>query len=292
MILYKYAQSVKSANHLISFSLFLLKIFAMQFKGQILKMSSVLGNPIQYYLNLSGDLISMNQLFGKNLTIKHVGYQCVECGKDEKIYRMGFCKKCFFESPYASDTILKPELSTAHLGIEERDLEIEKEIQLQPHIVYLAYTGDVKVGVTRESQVPTRWIDQGATFALPIAKTENRYEAGMIEVELKKHIADKTNWRKMLQDDRESDVDLLDFRNQIAELFPKDFKNFAIDGQEIVRLDFPYEAPAKINSFTLDSKPEFEGVLKGIKGQSLYFNEGNFVNGRSHEGYVIELDIQ
>ena len=292
LILYKYAQSIKSAKHLISFSLFLLKIFAMQFKGQILKMSSVLGNPIQYYLNLSGDLISMNQLFGKNLTIKHVGYQCVECGKDEKIYRMGFCKKCFFESPYASDTILKPELSTAHLGIEERDLEIEKEIQLQPHIVYLAYTGDVKVGVTRESQVPTRWIDQGATFALPIAKTENRYEAGMIEVELKKYIADKTNWRKMLQDDRESDVDLLDFRNQIAELFPKDFKNFAIDGQEMVRLDFPYEAPAKINSFTLDSKPEFEGVLKGIKGQYLCFNEGDFINVRSHEGYVIELDIQ
>ena len=156
----------------------------------------------------------------------------------------------------------------------------------------MAYTGDVKVGVTRESQVPTRWIDQGATFALPIAKTENRYEAGMIEVELKKHIADKTNWRKMLQDDRESDVDLLDFRNQIAELFPKDFKNFAIDGQEMVRLDFPYEAPAKINSFTLDSKPEFEGVLKGIKGQYLYFNEGDFINVRSHEGYVIELDIQ
>jgi hypothetical protein len=85
---------------------------------------------------------------------------------------MGFCKECFFESPYASETILRPELSTAHLGIEERDLEVEKEIQLQPHIVYLAYTGDVKVGVTRETQVPTRWIDQGATFALPIARTK------------------------------------------------------------------------------------------------------------------------
>ena len=98
-------------------------------------------------------------------------------------------------------------------GIEERNLEVEKEIQLQPHIVYLAYTGDVKVGVTRATQVPTRWIDQGATFALPIARTENRYEAGMIEVELKKHLADKTNWRKMLQDERESEVDLLDFRS-------------------------------------------------------------------------------
>ena len=264
----------------------------MQFIGQILKMTSVIGNPINYYLNLSGDLLSMNQLFGNDLHLKHIGYQCVNCCNDEKIYRMGFCKKCFFESPYASDTILKPELSTAHLGIEERDLEVEKEIQLQPHIVYLAYTGDVKVGVTRETQVPTRWIDQGATFALPIARTENRYEAGMIEVELKKHIADKTNWRKMLQDDRESDVDLLDFRNQIAELFPKDFKNFALDSNEIIRLDFPYEAPSKINSFTLDSKPEFEGVLKGIKGQYLCFNDGDFINVRSHEGYVIELNIQ
>lgn len=264
----------------------------MQFKGQILKMSSVLGNPIQYYLNLSGDLISMNQIFGRNIRLKHVGYQCVNCGSEEKVYRMGFCKKCFFESPYASDTILKPELSTAHLGIEERDLEVEKEIQLQPHIVYLAYTGDVKVGVTRESQVPTRWIDQGATFALPIARTENRYEAGMIEVEMKKYLADKTNWRKMLQDDRESEVDLMDFRNQISDLFPKDSKSFALADEEIVRLDFPYEAPEKINSFTLDSKPEFEGVLKGIKGQYLCFNDGDFINVRSHEGYVVEFQIK
>ena len=193
----------------------------MHFKGQILKMSSVFGNPINYYLNLSGDLISMNQLFGKKLHLKHVGYQCVNCGKDKKIYRMGFCKECFFESPYASETILRPELSTAHLGIEERDLEVEKEIQLQPHIVYLAYTGDVKVGVTRETQVPTRWIDQGATFAIPIARTSNRYEAGVIEVEMKKHLADKTNWRKMLQDERESDIDLIDFRNKIEDFFPK-----------------------------------------------------------------------
>jgi hypothetical protein len=113
----------------------------------------------------------------------------------------------------------------------------------------------------------------------------------MIEVELKKHIADKTNWRKMLQDERESDVDLIDFRNQIETLFPKDYKNFAIDNASIVHLDFPYEAPQKISSFTLDSKPEFKGVLKGIKGQYLCFNEGDFINIRSHEGYVVELSI-
>jgi len=88
----------------------------MKFSGQILKMITENGKPIQYYLNLSGDLISMNQLFDKEISIKHIGYQCVSCGQDLPIFRMGFCKKCFFESPYASETILRPELSTAHLG--------------------------------------------------------------------------------------------------------------------------------------------------------------------------------
>lgn len=263
----------------------------MQFSGQIRKMITQNGKPIQYFLNLSDDLINMNQLIGKNLRIKHIGYQCVNCGNDEKIYRMGFCKKCFFESPYASDTIIRPELSTAHLGIAERDLEVEKSIQLQPHVVYLAYTGDVKVGVTRESQIPTRWIDQGATFAIPIAKTENRYEAGMIEVALKEHLADKTNWRKMLEDEFEDDLDLANFREKIKDYFPEDFKNFYLTEQEMTRLDYPYQAPEKINSFTLDKTPEFEGVLKGIKGQYLCFDGGNFINVRGHEGYVVELEV-
>ena len=204
---------------------------------------------------------------------------------------MGFCKKCFFESPYASETIIRPELSKAHLGIEERDLEVEKEIQLQPHVVYLAYTGDVKVGVTRISQIPTRWIDQGATFALPIAKTENRYEAGIIEVALKEYLPDKTNYKKMLQDDYEGDLDLLDFREKVARYFPEDFERFYSTEGEIYKLDYPYEAPQNISVFTLDRKPEFEGVLTGIKGQYLCFDDGNFINVRNHEGYVIELGI-
>lgn len=263
----------------------------MLFSGQVLKMISQIGKPIQYYLNLSGDLINMNQLIGKELQIKHTGFQCVNCGLSKPIYRMGFCKSCFFESPYASDTIIRPELSTAHLGVAERDLEVEKEIQLVPHLVYLAYTGDVKVGVTREAQVPTRWIDQGATFALPIAKTENRYEAGMIEVALKEFVADKTNYKKMLQDEYESDLDLVDFRNKIAEYFPKDFENFYKSDGKIVKLDYPYEAPTKITAFTLDKKPEFKSTLKGIKGQYLCFEDGNVMNVRGHEGYVIELQV-
>lgn len=263
----------------------------MQFSGQVLKMISQYGNPIQYFLNLNNDLLNMNQLFGKKISIKHVGYQCVNCHKNEKLYRMGFCKKCFFESPYASDTIIRPELSTAHLGIAERDINVEKSIQLVPHIVYLSYTGDVKVGVTREIQVPTRWIDQGATLALPIAKTDNRYEAGMIEVELKNHLNDKTNFRKMLQDNADTEIDLKKIRAEVMAYFPTDFKKFALTEEEVVSLDYPYEVPEKVNAFTLDRKPQYEGILRGIKGQYLKFEGDDFINIRSHEGHVIDLVI-
>ncbi|QCX53183.1 DUF2797 domain-containing protein [Elizabethkingia sp. JS20170427COW] len=262
----------------------------MNFSGQLLKMISEYDKPIQYYLNLSEDLIHLNPLIGKTLEIKHTGYQCVSCGSDEKIFRMGFCKKCFFESPYASETIIRPELSTAHLGIEERNLEVEKEIQLVPHIVYLAYTGDVKVGVTRVNQIPTRWIDQGASYALPIARTENRYQAGMIEVALKEHMPDKTNFRKMLQNQVE-DINLFDIRDNVHAYFPEDFRDLYSTDEELWTLDYPYESPDKVKPFTLDKKPEFKGILKGIKGQYIHFEGDHFINIRGHEGYTIDFTI-
>lgn len=263
----------------------------MLFEGQIRKMKTQWKCPVQYYINLGGDLLHINALFGKRISLKHIGYQCVECGKDEPVFRMGFCKKCFFESPYASDTILKPELSKAHLGIEERDLEVEQKIQLQPHFVYLSYTGDVKVGVTRESQVPTRWIDQGATLALPIAKTENRYEAGVIEVALKNYLADKTNWRKMLQDEKE-DVDLHQVKNEIIQHILAESQKYILENEEVFEIEYPYTAPEKISPFTLEKKPEFSGILQGIKGQYLCFENGDVINIRNHEGYVVSWEIK
>ena len=177
------------------------------------------------------------------------------------------------------------------VGILRNGSNIEKQIQLQPHTVYLAYTGDVKVGVTRNTQIPTRWIDQGATFALPIARTENRYEAGMIEVAIKEHLPDKTNYKKMLEDDFEGELDLVDFRNRIQQYFPENFQNFYREDEEIIRLDYPYENNGKITAFTLDKYPEFEGILTGIKGQYICFDDGKVMNVRSHEGYVIEMEI-
>src|SRR5690606_42098080 len=106
-------------------------------------------------------------------------------------YRQGFCYDCFYRSAEAGDWIMRPKLSTAHLDITDRDLEYEIRVQLQPHVVYLALSSELKVGVTRKSQVPTRWIDQGAVQALSIMEVPNRYLAGITEVALKNHFSDK-----------------------------------------------------------------------------------------------------
>lgn len=263
----------------------------MTFEGVLKKMSTHLERPIQYYLRLGGDLIHCNALIGCQIQIKHTGYQCVECGNDEKIFRMGFCKNCFFSSPYASGTIIRPELSRAHLGQQERNLEVEQQIQLVPHTVYLAYSGEVKVGVTRSAQIPTRWIDQGATFAVAIAQTENRYEAGMIEVALKQKLSDRTNYKKMLLEEYESSVDLENFRAESQHLFPEEFSRFFNNEQPVVSLDYPYTAPARIQTLSLEKDAHYKGKLLGIKGQYFVFEDGTALNIRGHEGFIVEFTL-
>ena len=130
--------------------------------GVLQKMQTELTDPIDYYLVFEDSFLNLNQILGKDLEIQFQGYQCLNCGQPKKIFRQGFCYDCFMKSPAVGDWIMKPELSTAHLDIEDRDLEYEKRVQLQPHIVYLALSSEVKVGVTRKTQIPTRWIDQGA----------------------------------------------------------------------------------------------------------------------------------
>ncbi len=262
----------------------------MKLVGAIHKMYTVYQEPIAYFLKLEKDLFQMNELIGKKITIKHVDYQCVNCSKNEAPFRMGFCKKCFFESPMANESILKPELSTAHLGIEQRDLEFEQQLELQPHIVYIAYTSELKVGVTRESQVPTRWIDQGALAAMPIAKTNNRYEAGVIEVALKNVLADKTNWKKMLEcNDLPEEV--FDIKKDLKQYFPEDMQSFFLEESELWTIQYPLYDTFAFNNVNLNKMPEITGELAGIKGQYLIFNDGKSFNVRAAEGHVIELEL-
>ena len=159
----------------------------MQYQGTLTKMETEFSSPIQYYLVFENDFINMNQLLNKTLKISFVKYECLNCKLDNPIYRQGFCRSCFFEIPQAADWVIRPELSKAHLGIEDRDLEFEKKVQLQTHVVYLANSSSVKVGVTRKSQIPTRWIDQGAHEAIEIVEVPNRYLAGITAVALKDH---------------------------------------------------------------------------------------------------------
>jgi hypothetical protein len=184
---------------------------------------------------------------------------------------------------------MKPELSTAHLDKEDRDLEYEKRVQLQPHIVYLANSSNVKVGVTRKSQIPTRWIDQGAHEAIEIVEVPNRYLAGITEVALKEHVSDKTNWRKMLTNTLE-DEDLVSWRNKLRPYIPKEVADFYIRENEETRLIFPVlQYPTRVKSLSLDKNPVFEGRLKGIKGQYLIFEDNTVFNVRGSEGYYIGL---
>lgn len=264
----------------------------MTYEGVLTKMQTEFGNPIEYYLVFENSFLNVNQLLDKQLELNFVGYQCLNCGKKKKIFRQGFCYDCFMSSASAGDWIMRPELSTAHLDIQDRDLEYEKKVQLQPHIVYLALSSEVKVGVTRKTQVPTRWIDQGATEAIAIVEVPNRYLAGITEVALKDHYADKTNWQKMLKNECVH-VDLITERLKLEHIIPAEVKEYFYSTKEdLYQMHFPVlEYPKKVTSLNLDKTPNFSGRLKGIKGQYLLFEDGTVFNVRTFEGYIVTINL-
>lgn len=264
----------------------------MTYEGVLTKMQTEFSNPIQYYLVFADSFLNVNQLLGKPIEINFVGYQCLNCGKKKKIFRQGFCYDCFMSSAAAGDWIMKPELSTAHLDIEDRDLEYEKRVQLQPHIVYLALSSEVKVGVTRGTQVPTRWIDQGAVQAIPVVEVPNRYLAGITEVALKNHYSDKTNWQKMLKNEVPQ-VDLLKEKASLKDLIPNEVEEyFHVEKEDLFEIHYPVtNYPTKVTSLNLDKSPNYTGKLMGIKGQYLIFEDGTVFNIRTFEGYVVKIDV-
>jgi len=263
----------------------------MQYEGVLKKMQTEIGSPIQYYMLFESDFLNVNQILDKQIKIDFIKFQCLNCGNDRPIFRQGFCKSCFFEIPSAGDWIMRPELSTAHLGKEDRNLEYEKKVQLQPHIVYLANSSNVKVGVTRKGQVPTRWIDQGAHEAIEIVEVPNRYLAGITEVALKEHVADKTNWRTMLTN-KVVDENLQEWRSKLKQYIPEEALPYYLSNTEETHLEFPViQYPEKVKSLSLSKTPSFEGRLKGIKGQYLIFEDNTVFNIRSNEGLFVGLTI-
>ncbi|MGC1471829.1 MAG: DUF2797 domain-containing protein [Psychroserpens sp.] len=267
----------------------------MYYQGVLTKMKTEFVDPIQYYLIMENDFLNMNQLLDKTLTMEFVKYQCLKCGLDKPIYRQGYCKSDFFDIPQTGDWIMRPELSTAHLDQEDRDLAYEKRVQLLPHIVYLANSSNVKVGVTRKTQVPTRWIDQGAHEAVEIVETPNRYLAGITEVALKAHVADKTNWRNMLKSDpknSKTDENLLEWRDRLKTFIPKEAIDYYMASNAETLIHFPvHQYPEKPKSLNIEKEKTFTGTLKGIKGQYLIFEDNTVFNVRSNEGLVLKFII-
>jgi hypothetical protein len=265
----------------------------MNFKGVLKKMLTEYASPIQYYLEMEEDFVNMNQLIDKTIEFTFEKYQCLSCGKNKKIFRQGNCYDCFYKMPQVGDWIMKPELSTAHLDIEDRDLAYEKKVQLQPHIVYLALSSNVKVGVTRKPQVPTRWIDQGASQALSIVEVPNRFLAGITEVALKEYVADKTSWQKMLKNEV-LNADLLVEKEKLSKYIPEEAKPYFLENNDdIYKMDYPVlQYPKKVKSLNLAKTPFIEGKLKGIKGQYLIFEDGRVFNVRNNEGNVVSLSVK
>ena len=263
----------------------------MQYRALLKKMQTEISTEVQYYLDVEGGFLNFNQLLNKQVGLKLEGYECLCCGLDKNIFRQGFCYECFYQSAQAGDWIMKPELSTAHLGIEDRDLSYEQEVQLKPHIVYLALSSNVKVGVTRKSQVPTRWIDQGASKAVEVVEVPNRYLAGITEVALKEFVSDKTSWQKMLKNTLAKD-DLLKVWEGLKARVPDEVKHCVLEPGEVLELRYPVQQyPKKIKSLNLQKTPEYSGVLKGIKGQYLIFEDGTVFNVRNAEGYKVTLSV-
>ncbi|MGE5520615.1 MAG: DUF2797 domain-containing protein [Candidatus Dadabacteria bacterium] len=256
-------------------------------------MRSEYADPVRYFLQVGDQELSLNELIGKNIRLSFAGQiNCIACGKKTKTsFSQGFCYSCLQTAPEASETIMRPELSRAHWGIA-RDMEWAQANDLIDHYVYLAVSGELKVGVTRHHQVPYRWIDQGATQAIILACTPNRHISGVIEVFLKNYYADKTNWRGMLQNITLKPVELLEEKTNAYLLLPAELQQYLQQDNRIWEMNYPVISyPAKVTSVTFDKDPVIEGTLQGIKGQYLIFSDGRVLNIRKHNGYFLEIGI-
>ncbi len=264
----------------------------MQQEGNVRKMRTELDKPVKYVLPLGDNLVEMNALIGKKIKMNFDGrINCISCGKQTKTsLGQGFCYNCLQTAPEASESIMRPELSKSHFGIA-RDMEWAEKHDLIDHFVYLAVSSEMKVGVTRNHQVPTRWIDQGASYAIKLAKTPNRHIAGVIEVFLKNHYTDKTNWRAMLKNEVLSDFDLPGEKKKILDLLPDELRKYVDEDNSVTEIEYPVEQyPSTIKSVGFDKLPEIEGKLAGIKGQYLIFDDSRVLNIRKHNGYYLMLE--
>lgn len=273
------------------------------FSGHLSKMATQLnaetGNSIQYQMRLNDQSIPLNSLIGQTIKMRYVGeINCCHCGrKTNKSFSQGYCYPCFKKLPQCDLCIMSPEKCHYHLGTC-RDESWGDDFCMQQHFVYLANSSALKVGITRGTQLPTRWCDQGASQGLPIFRVKTRFLSGLVETLFKKTLADKTNWRAMLKGQAEP-IDLIAIRDQLYQEYEQGLKEIELEHGpgaitflpelEVTQLEYPVlEYPTKMSSLNFDKTPEIEGKLMGIKGQYLLLDTG-VINLRKFTSYNIEF---
>ncbi len=267
--------------------------------GGLKKMRATLTDPVDYFLPVGDAEIALNPLLEKPLQIEFSGnIFCVNCGrKTKKSFNQGYCFPCVRKLARCDSCIISPEKCHYHLGTC-REPQWGEEYCMIPHVVYLANSSGGKVGITRGTQIPTRWIDQGAVQALPIIGVQTRYQSGLVEVALKKHIADKTNWRAMLKGSPDA-IDLVQRKHELLaasqaelKLLQDEFGLQAIqvlEDQAVQEIAYPVVTyPEKITSLNLDKTPVVSGKLLGIKGQYLLLDIG-VINIRKFTAYDVTV---
>jgi hypothetical protein len=267
----------------------------MIYSGNLLKMKSLLNDQgkVEYFLNLNGETYEMSNLTGSKVTVKWLQQiNCIHCGrKTNKSFAQGYCYPCFISLPQTDSCILHPETCRAHEGVS-RDMEWSRNNCLTPHIVYLAMSPLLKVGVTRESQIPVRWIDQGADAAIPLARTPDRFTAGIIEVFLKDYLSDKTNWRLMLTGQVAETGQLTDEWEKAGKIATGRFAEYLIDIPVVTTLEYPVrDYPQKVKAVNLEKDLIYTGTLQGIRGQYWIFEGGYVINIRKYGGYLVNIGV-
>lgn len=269
-------------------------------RGFIKKMVSEPGEPVQYYLPLGEDRFHLNPHIGSRLKLTHTGnIRCIHCDRvTKKSYSQGYCYPCFKKLPQCDLCMVSPERCHFAQGTC-RDADFGQRFCMQEHIVYIANSSGLKVGITKDENIPTRWIDQGAVQAMPIMTTQSRQIAGYLEVVFKEHISDKTQWQRMLKSE-DVHIDLETARRELVEKAQAGLNQVLaqfgqgafklVENTEVTCIQYPVDIyPTKVTSLSFEKTPEVEGLLVGIKGQYLIFDTG-VINMRKFTSYELEVE--
>jgi hypothetical protein len=264
----------------------------MQLSGLLQKMDATHEETVRYALPVGRETVPLNERLGQRISLRFTGkIFCLECGdRTRTSFGQGHCYKCFQTLAALDTCTMRPHTCHHHLGSCREPAWAESHCFIS-HTVYLANSSGLKVGITRSRGVRTRWMDQGAVEALPIAVTRNRLDCGLIEVALSAHVADRTHWRRMLSG-VEDPVDLRLARDRLFSLWTAGLPGEKVPDAEPVRFRYPVlKYPEKAVSLNALKHPEIAGTLLGVKGQYLILDVG-VINIRTHSGHEAVVSLE